>query len=134
MTTVTEAVYQHLGDRLAAFGEAGKAYCRDDLHAHLDYLIGSLVAGGSAPFGGYVTWLATPLEARGIPGEYLPLLMDGLEAFFRDRLARSLLHRWLESWRKVGACSAIPLRVSRLWRSPGEPTPCPRQWPSSPIT
>lgn len=86
VTTVTEEVYQQLGDQLAAFGETGKASCRDDIHAHLDYLIGSLVAGVSAPFGAYVTWLARLLEARGVPGDSLSLSVDRLEVFFQARM------------------------------------------------
>lgn len=86
VAAVTEAIYQQLGDRLAAFGEAGKAYCRDDLHGHLDYLTASLVAGSAVPFTRYLAWLASVLEARGIPTESLTLSVDRLEAFFRDRL------------------------------------------------
>lgn len=85
--TVTEGIYQQLGDQLAAFGEAGKAKCRDDIHAHLDYLIASLVAGASRPFGDYMAWLAKVLEAREVPTRSLTLSMDRLEAFFRPRMA-----------------------------------------------
>jgi MerR family transcriptional regulator, light-induced transcriptional regulator len=83
---VTTAIYERMAGRLDAFGERGREYCRDDLHSHLDYISGSLIAGEPALFGHYALWLNELLISRGVPPESLSLSVDLLREFFRGRL------------------------------------------------
>lgn len=83
---VTEGIYDRLGDRLERFGERGRAYCRDDLDSHIDYIVGALIAGTPAPFGDYVVWLRELLESRGVPAESVDLSTELLAGFFRAHL------------------------------------------------
>ncbi|WP_290650442.1 cobalamin B12-binding domain-containing protein [Aquisalimonas sp.] len=85
--TVTEGIYRELDEELAPFGQYGKNYCRQDIHSHLDYLAGSLVAGSSAPFGDYLVWLQGLLRARHVPANSVALSADLLADYFRDRLS-----------------------------------------------
>ena len=83
---VTAGIYERMGERLEVFGERGREYCRDDLHSHLDYLSGSLIAGEPALFGQYMVWLEELLAARGIPADSVPLSVGLLRDFLRKRL------------------------------------------------
>lgn len=84
--SVIEGIYRELHDELAPFGEHGREYCRRDIHSHLDYLGGSLVAGDAAPFGDYLTWLHELLRARGVPTDSVALSVDLLGEYFRGKL------------------------------------------------
>lgn len=83
---VTTAIYARMGSRLEVFGERGRAYCREDLHHHLDYIAGSLIAGDPTLFGQYAIWLNELLTARGVPADSLSMSLDLLRDFFRARL------------------------------------------------
>lgn len=83
---VTAGIYERLGERLEPFGDAGRAYCREDLHSHLDYLVGTLVAGTPTPFAEYLAWLRDVLEARGVPADSVELSVTLLDEFYRERL------------------------------------------------
>lgn len=84
---VTEGIHARLGDELEPFGAAGRADCRDDLHSHIDYLVGALVAGTPLPFGDYLVWLRDLLEARQVPTGSVPLSATLLAEYLRERLA-----------------------------------------------
>lgn len=83
---ITSQIYQRLGESLAPFGERGRRYCRDDLHFHLDHLIGSLIAGSSRPFEAYVVWLHRLLDARGVPSTSVDLSLELLGNYMQERL------------------------------------------------
>ncbi|MCC5987111.1 MAG: cobalamin B12-binding domain-containing protein [Pararhodobacter sp.] len=83
---ITDQIYQRLGESLAPFGERGRTYCRDDLHFHLDHLIGSLIAGSSRPFEAYVIWLYRLLDARGVPSASVDLSLELLGRYLHEHL------------------------------------------------
>lgn len=83
---VTKGIYERLGDRLEHFGERGRAYCRDDLDSHIDYIVGALIAGTPVPFGDYLVWLRGLLDSRGVPAESVDLSTELLAEFFRTHL------------------------------------------------
>lgn len=83
---VAAAICERMAGGLGASGERSREFWRDDLHSHLDYIAGSLIAGEPALCGQYALWLDEFLIARGVPSELLSLSVDLLRAFFRDRL------------------------------------------------
>lgn len=75
---VTEAIHRELDGQLPPFAASGKERCREDIHSHIDYIAGSLIAGSSVPFEQYLAWLRSMLEARGVPSTSLSLSVDFL--------------------------------------------------------
>jgi methanogenic corrinoid protein MtbC1 len=71
------------------FGEEGRKLCRDDIHFHLDFLEGAVVAGEPRLFCDYVAWLTQVLESRGIPVECVRASLELLRDFFSLELPRT---------------------------------------------
>ncbi len=115
----TEAIYQRLGASLADFGHQGKERCREDLHYHLDYLTGSLLAGEPQPFKEYLAWLHELLEARSVPTESLNLSLEYLEAFFQERLSEDAF----EPLQAVLGAGQKTLREGNQYPGPFQPYP-----------
>lgn len=86
VAAVTEAIYAEMGAALAPFGQAGRDYCQQDIHSHLDYLAGSLIAGSAAPFSDYLLWLHSVLDARGVPSDSVTRSVTLLEEDLCKRL------------------------------------------------
>jgi len=82
----TDSIYQQLGGSLERFGDRGRQCCREDLHRHVDYLGGSLVAGQTELFGRYIVWLGEVLSVRGVPLDSLSLSLELLQAYYQEQL------------------------------------------------
>lgn len=124
---VATGICERMAERLEAFGERGRQYCRDDLHSHLDYLSGSLIAGEPALFGQYIVWLNELLTARGIPADSLPLSIDLLRDFLRRRLPSAqfdMVEAVLDGGQGALAQSVYPVRRLGASIDPAVCHPC----------
>ncbi|MDZ7829660.1 MAG: B12-binding domain-containing protein [Halofilum sp. (in: g-proteobacteria)] len=111
----TDSIYQQLGAGLERFGDRGRQCCEEDLHRHVDYLGGSLVAGQTELFGRYIVWLNEVLSVREVPLDSLSLSLELLQAYYEEQLAAEsneviqlALHGGLQTLRS-GAPSLEPL-------------------------
>lgn len=87
---VTERHFARRPELAARFGEAGRAYCREDAKFHLDFLAEAVALGVPQLFVDYLVWGVAMLASRGIDAE--DLIRDVAE------LAR-LLHERFPEWR-----------------------------------
>ncbi|MEY6432886.1 cobalamin-dependent protein [Thioalkalicoccus limnaeus] len=78
----TRYIYDRIGERLAPWGEAGRARCRADLNWHLDFLLGAVAAGHPGPFVDYLSWLVELMRNYEVPGDSV----DGLASLLQERL------------------------------------------------
>lgn len=83
----TRYIYERIGERLAPWGEAGRAHCRADLELHLDSLLGAVAAGDSGPFVNYLAWLVELMPSDVVPGHSVELSVDGLASVLQARLS-----------------------------------------------
>jgi hypothetical protein len=82
-----DAVYARHPEWLARWGPAGWTRCRADLHYHLSYLADALANERPELFVDYVRWIASFLERRGIPTEYLRETLTAVDEVLRTALA-----------------------------------------------
>jgi methanogenic corrinoid protein MtbC1 len=86
VNVVTERFYTSHGSLYARFGERGRAFCREDLTFHLEFLRPVLEFGLLQPMIDYLQWLNGVLLARTIPTEHLTLSLDWLADFFAEHM------------------------------------------------
>lgn len=73
-----DALYQRHPDWLAQRGDAGKRFCRDNIHYHLSYLSDAVALGRPELFAAYAAWIHGFLRRRDIPSEHLQQTLDVL--------------------------------------------------------
>lgn len=73
-----DALHERHPDWLARWGDAGKRFCRDDVHYHLSYLSDAVALGRPELFVAYTAWIHEFLRRRDIPSEHLQQTLEVL--------------------------------------------------------
>lgn len=86
INAVSARFYADHSSIYARFGDKGREACAEDLGFHLEFLRPVLEFGLLAPLVEYLHWLASVLEARGVPTEHVAQSLDWLGEFFAAKL------------------------------------------------
>jgi methanogenic corrinoid protein MtbC1 len=73
-------------EQLAPVGMHGRSQTRQDLHSHIDFLVGALETSTPEYFRDYVRWLSGAMRTRGIPLGTLRKSLSLMLEFFNARL------------------------------------------------
>lgn len=112
---VTERHYAAAPERVARYGEAGRAKCLEDAGYHLAYLAQAIASGEPALFRDYVAWARAMLAGRKVSAQELARNLDVL---------REVLSAELPPGPAAIACEYVEAGLAALPALPDEPPPC----------
>lgn len=125
VNAVAERFFATHGSAYIRFGPRRHQACREDLAFHLEFLRPVLEFGIAQPMVDYLHWLASVLDARGIPSEHLPRSLDWLAEFFVGRIGGA------DGAVVVAALQAVRMRFLEAGTAPHAPLKSPPPWPEA---
>lgn len=125
VSAVAERFFATHGSAYIRFGPRRREACREDLAFHLEFLRPVLEFGLAQPMVDYLLWLASVLDARGIPSEHLPQSLDWLAEFFVGRIGGA------DGAVVDAALRAVRMRFLEASTAPHAPLKSPPPWPEA---
>ncbi len=83
---VTEHYYLRYPEQARQYGDRGRAACRADVAHHWEFLQDASAVEQADLFTGYVLWLQSVLEHRGLDTRHIDASLELMETYLRDRI------------------------------------------------